>query len=201
MTILSPKFAYKQKIDRKKEHLVTHSCFQPRKQVSNKYSLVCHPKTSRIMLGLAQKHRYVIRAWDIKNAYVNTSLSHPAYISPPDGYQIPGYCMKLQNFLDLYGLQGSGRAWWKTFDRFLRSKRFKPNKVNRCLYIHSSKKIFILTHVDDCMAVGNPELMPKVVEQIKVIVRNPRPRFPHKLSQAATHMYPTILGSDLQNIL
>ena len=64
-------------------------------------------------------------------------------------------------------LPRSSCAWWKTFNRFLCSKHFKPSKVDPCLYVHSSKKVFIMTHVDDCLAVSNPELMPKVIKMIK----------------------------------
>jgi hypothetical protein len=30
------------------------------------------------------------------------------------------------------------------------------------------KKAFIMTHVDDCMCVAEPELMPKIVDMIKL---------------------------------
>ena len=37
LTIISSKFAYKQKLDQKKAHLVAHGCFQPKEQIGNKF--------------------------------------------------------------------------------------------------------------------------------------------------------------------
>ena len=41
LTIISSKFAYKQKPDRKKARLVACGCFQPKEQIGNTYSPVC----------------------------------------------------------------------------------------------------------------------------------------------------------------
>ncbi len=152
--IISSKFAYKQKPDRAKARLCARGFLQNPDEVGNKYAPVCRPEVLRIMFALAQRCRWSIRAFDIRNAYVQAPVTRPVYVDPPDGYKRPGHCMRLNKAL--YGLPGSGRAWYKCFDRFMRSQHFKPSSVDPCLYIHTSKRVFVCTYVDDCCIIGDP---------------------------------------------
>jgi transposase InsO family protein len=162
--VISCKFAYKQKVDRAKARLCARGFLQTPDEVGNKYAPVCRPETMRCMLALAQRHRWGIRAFDIRNAYVQAPLTRPVYVNPPDGYQRPGQVWRLNKAL--YGLPGSGRAWYKCFDRFMRSKHFKPSPADPCLYVHSSKRLFLCTHVDDCLLIGDNSLLPTALSHI-----------------------------------
>jgi hypothetical protein len=175
--VISSKFAYKQKIDRAKARLCARGFLQNPDDVGNKYAPVCRPEVLRCMLALAQRHRWSIRGFDIRNAYVQAPVTRPVYIDPPDGYKRPGQCMRLNKAL--YGLPGSGRAWYKCFDRFMRSQHFKPSPIDPCLYVHSSKQVFLCTYVDDCCLMGNPNLVPTALHNIQQQYKIRDLGFPH----------------------
>ena len=39
----------------------------------------------------------------------------------------------------------------------MRSRGFKPSPVDRCVYVHRSKKVIVTSHVDDCLILGDAE--------------------------------------------
>ena len=164
--VISSKFVYKQKPDRKKARICARGFLQHPHEVGNRYAPVCRQETIRCMLALAQRFKWAVRGFDIRNAYVQAPVSKPVYISPPDGYKREGQVLRLNRAL--YGLPGSGRAWYKTFDRYMRSIHFKPSAVDPCLYVHSSKQVFVCSYVDDCCVIGDTSLVPEAVSKIKL---------------------------------
>ena len=163
--ILRSTWAYKQKPDRKKARLCARGDTQHRDDVGATYAPVMRPESMRVMLALAARLSWDVRAIDIKNAYVCSDLPQPIYMHPPDGYARPGQIMKLTK--SLYGLGASGRLFYKHLSRSLRVKGFKPSTVDKCLYIHRTRKVFILTHVDDCLIISDPEYTEAAVQAIK----------------------------------
>ena len=75
-TIISSKFAYKQKPDRAKARLCVRGCQQRPEEIGSTYAPVCRPEIMRILFALAQKHKWAIRGFDIRNAYVPVSYTH-----------------------------------------------------------------------------------------------------------------------------
>ena len=90
-----------------------------------------------------------MRVFDLRNAYVTAKLNRPVYMTPPQGYEREGKVLQLHKVLP-----ASGRAFYKSFDRYMRSVDFKPSKVDPCLYVHKSRQLLLLSYVDDCVLLG-----------------------------------------------
>lgn len=118
----------------------------------------------RIMFALAQQYKWNIRAFDVRNAYVRAPIGRPTFITPPNGYKRPGQILELHQAL--YGLAASGRKWYKTFDKYMATIRFRPSPVDPCLYVHTSKKVFLCSYVDDCYLVGDAKYVSDALNDI-----------------------------------
>ena len=73
------------------------------------------------------------------------------------GFQPIEYPSSLQHYLlklrkNLYGLKQASVNWYETLRAGLKSRGFKPFKIDQCLYMR--KGMVILVYVDDCIIVG-----------------------------------------------
>ncbi|KAI9038199.1 uncharacterized protein KD926_011138 [Aspergillus affinis] len=120
------------------------------------YAPVIDPITSRILLAVsAQKGWHIIQA-DAVLAFLNAKLKgHPIYMHQPLGFTEgePGtlVCSLRQS---LYGLTPSARLWYDDLRAYLESIGFKVSPHDSGLFVHATKKLYITTHVDDFMIIG-----------------------------------------------
>jgi hypothetical protein len=120
------------------------------------YAPVVDPTTSRILLAIcAQKGWHIIQA-DAVLAFLNAKLKgQPIYMHQPLGFAEgePGalVCSLQQS---LYGLTPSARLWYDDLKAYLKSIGFKASPHDPALFVHETKKLYITTHVDDFMIVG-----------------------------------------------
>lgn len=120
------------------------------------YAPVFDPTTSRILLAAsAQKGWHIIQA-DAVLAFLNAKLKgRPIYMHQPLGFTEgePGtlVCSLRQS---LYGLTPSARLWYDDLRAYLESIGFKASPHDSSLFVHITKQLYITTHVDDFMIVG-----------------------------------------------
>ena len=110
---------HKQNIDRNKARLCARGFQQPAHDIGNKYAPVGQAEMVRCMLAIAVRMQWSVEGWDVRNAYSQAPVPRDTYIQPPPRQQRPGYCLRLNRAL--YGLPGSGRAWFKEYDSYLQT--------------------------------------------------------------------------------
>jgi hypothetical protein len=119
------------------------------------YAPVVDPITSRILLAIsAQKGWHIIQA-DALLTFLNVKLEgHLIYMHQLLGFTKgePGtlVCSLRQS---LYGLTLFARLWYDEL-RALESLGSKNSQHDPGLFVHAKKKLYITTHVDDFMIVG-----------------------------------------------
>jgi Reverse transcriptase (RNA-dependent DNA polymerase) len=98
---------------------------------------------------------------DVKSAYLNRKLedSEDLYLWQPPSYAIPGsehLVLRLKKAI--YGLQQSGRCWYKTFSDILKQIGLNPCKSDSAIFVHHSKDqgiTILMAHVDDLTLVAS----------------------------------------------
>ena len=68
-------------------------------------------------------------------------------------------------FGNLYGLTAS-RTWNDLLVAILKSLGFKQSHLDDCLF-YIPNKIYIIVHVDDCLAVGDMKDLKQLVRRLK----------------------------------
>jgi len=74
---------------------------------------VIKPTTVHIILSLVVSKGWVLRQFDVKNAFLHDHLYEDVYTSQPPGFshpQFPDHICKLKKML--YGLKQSPQAWF-----------------------------------------------------------------------------------------
>jgi hypothetical protein len=89
---------------------------------------------------------------DYANAFVQTKLDEPVYITCPRRYEVPGHVLRLNR--SLYGLQNSPFNCFSALSTELQNQGLKQCKEisEPCLFI--KKNIMIVVYVDDCIFIG-----------------------------------------------
>ena len=54
----------------------------------------------------------------------------------------------------MYGTRGAPHVWQKLVRQKMEAIDFEMNKIFPCVYFHSGKNMFVVTHVDDFLASG-----------------------------------------------
>ena len=73
---------------------------------------------------------------------------------PPEGFERPGYVCKLERNLE--GLASAPRAYYLSFDKYLRKCGFAAVGADPCLHYNSSKDLWLLMYCDDLILAGSP---------------------------------------------
>jgi hypothetical protein len=154
--ILTGRYVYKQKPDRKKARLIIRGFLQDYRDIGETFSPVCRMETVRAVLSHAAKAGWSVRLSDIKNAYVRSDIQGEVYMRAPAGHdqEQPGKILRLHK--SLYGLRSSGRSWYLVIKKYLESQGLQSSAADPCLYFNKDKSLFICLYVDDVLAVGEP---------------------------------------------
>ena len=113
--------------------------------------------TSKLLLTLA-----VTFGWDVFTGDISTATAflHALItgedifiIRPSEFYPDQNVVWKLKRAL--YGLKNSPRLWQDHFASVMKKLNFDRMKSDPNLYVHKTKRLYVLTYVDDLMFFGN----------------------------------------------
>ncbi|GAA0148629.1 transmembrane signal receptor [Lithospermum erythrorhizon] len=149
--LIGSKWLYRVKLDpdssisRYKERLVAQGFKQQYGlNFDQTFSRVIKPATIRTLLTIAVTRKWDLRQLDVKNAFLNETLSETVYMKQPQGFvhpDFPTHACLLQK--SLYGLKEAPRAWFQNlFDKFIvaLNERFQLNDLGRLNYFLGIEK-------------------------------------------------------------
>nr|GEW09236.1 retrotransposon protein, putative, Ty1-copia subclass [Tanacetum cinerariifolium] len=100
-----------------------------------------------------QNPRYKL---DVKTEFLHRNIEEMIYMRQPLRYESGNNLCLLKKFL--YGLKRSPRKWYRRFDDYMLSNRFKRSSYNNCVYYKSyapGEYIYLLLYVDDMLIADN----------------------------------------------
>nr|CAH65740.1 OSIGBa0127D24.3 [Oryza sativa] len=98
--------------------------------------------------------RYKASKWMLKLHFLHGELEEDIYMEQPEGFVVPGkenLVCRLKKYL--YGLKQSPRQWYKRFDSFMLSQKFRRSNYDSCVYLKvvDGSAIYLLLYVDDIL--------------------------------------------------
>lgn len=110
------------------------------------------------MLSLAITNRWPICQLDVKNVFLNGTLTKNVYIEQQPGYidpRFPNHVCLLKKAL--YGLKKAPSAWFQRFSSFLIQLAFCCSHTDPSLFVFHKQYdiIYLLLYVDDIIVTGN----------------------------------------------
>ncbi|KAL4021862.1 hypothetical protein IC575_020687 [Cucumis melo] len=93
---------------------------------------------------------------DVKNAFLNGTLSEEVYMKPPPGTSSPPHKVCLLR-RELYGLKQAPRAWFATFSSTITQLGFTSSPHDTALFTRHTPQgiVLLLLYVDDMIITGN----------------------------------------------
>ncbi|GKD46634.1 retrovirus-related pol polyprotein from transposon TNT 1-94 [Tanacetum coccineum] len=95
---------------------------------------------------------YELEKLDVKTTFLHENLEEMIYMRQPPGYEQGNKVCLLKKYL--YGLKQSPRQWYRRFDDYMLSNRFKRSSYDSFLYYRSyapGEYIYLLLYVDDML--------------------------------------------------
>ena len=116
------------------------------------------PTTIRTILSLVVFKGWILRQFDVQNAFLHGNLYEDVYMSQPPGFshpQFPSHVCKLKKAL--YGLKQSPQAWFFHLSSRLIALDFHGSRSNSSLFIYHSATvtIYFLIYVDDLIIIAS----------------------------------------------
>nr|CAD40121.3 OSJNBa0061C06.5 [Oryza sativa Japonica Group] len=118
------------------------------------FSPVVKHSSIRTLLSIVAMHDYELEQMDVKTAFLHGELEEDIYMEQPEGFVVPGkenLVCRLKK--SLYGLKQSPRQWYKRFDSFMLSQKFRRSNYDSCVYVKvaDGSAIYLLLYVDDML--------------------------------------------------
>ena len=134
------------------------------------FSPVVKPATVRSVLTIAHSRDWPIHQLDVKNAFLQGTLSETVYCFQPTGFTnsaLPQHVCRLNK--SVYGLKQAPRAWYSRFASFLLSLGFTEARSDTSLFVyrHGSETVYLLLYVDDIiLTASSQQLLRRVIDAL-----------------------------------
>lgn len=164
---------------RYKSRLVARGDRQKPDTYGQTYSPTLRPEIMRTILAHIATHRWYLRQFDVKTAYLNSKIDTKLYIYRPQGYPLdpsikvpPGKKVVYRLKKALYGLKQSGKLWHETIKAKLGQIGFIDQRHFPSTFVHKNKAgnvdCIVGLFVDDII-IGSSDLpfMEKVTNKLK----------------------------------
>jgi hypothetical protein len=118
--------------------------------------------TIRLLFNLSIAYNLTTTQIDFKNAFVQSSLPSPIFLSmPPGGYskQYPGKVLKVSK--SLYGDRRAPRLWYLHLRQAMEHRGFVASTLDPCLFLR--KDCIFVAYVDDGIFISHK---PQVAEDV-----------------------------------
>lgn len=124
------------------------------------------PPTWRVLLAYAASEDLEIEQIDFIGAFLNGDLEEDIFITVPEGVEaynvdelaLYGYNPSVKQIIHLkkalYGLKQAPKQWQVKVQHLLKREGYKPLVSDTAVYFNAKKRIFIVSHVDDCLIIG-----------------------------------------------
>ncbi|GJX84687.1 retrotransposon protein, putative, ty1-copia subclass [Tanacetum coccineum] len=106
----------------------------------------------RVILALTACKDYELERLDVKMVFSHENLEEVIYMRQPPGYEQGNKVCLLKKSLSV--LKQSPRQWYRRFDDYMLSNRFKRSSYDSCAYYRSyapGEYIYLLLYVDDML--------------------------------------------------
>ena len=113
----------------------------------------------RILLSLVANHDWMLRQFDVKNAFLLGDLEEEMYMDAPPGFNKKFTTNQVCKFKKaLYGLNQSPRAWFGRFTKAMIEMEFQQSQGDYTLFIKhfsSGKVTTLIVYVNDIIVTGD----------------------------------------------
>ena len=112
----------------------------------------------RVILELAASMNLELEQLDVKTAFLHCDLDEEIFMEQPESFNVKrkeNMVCKLKK--SLYKLKQAPQQWYKKFDSFMMSRKYKRTFADPCVYVrrfHDDKFIILLLYVDDMLIMG-----------------------------------------------
>ncbi|KAJ9539523.1 hypothetical protein OSB04_032256 [Centaurea solstitialis] len=154
--IYSIKLDSKGNVIRYKARLVAKGYTQKyRIDYGDTFAPVAKINTIRILISIAANRGWLLKQYDVKNAFLNGHLEEEVFMDPPPGINYTDKVCKLNKAL--YGLKKSPRAWFGRFSSFMKKIGYKQSDADHTLFVkHEGINVTaFIVYVDDMVVTGN----------------------------------------------
>ncbi|GAQ83662.1 putative retrotransposon protein [Klebsormidium nitens] len=121
--------------------------------------------TLRSLLAVAAAQNLEVDQLDIKTAFLNGDLEEEIWMEQPELFETGGEKLACRLKKSLYGLKQAPRAWYLKLAAEMRELGFEPSAADPALFIRKEedgKKAFTAVWVDDCLVVGEKDVVAHV---------------------------------------
>ena len=130
------------------------------------FSTTIRLETYRLFLALALEKGWVIRQYDVKYAFIYSPIDVEVFVIQPIGFE-KGHRKVYKLKKALYGLKQSPRLWYEFLARILKAIGFVTLPYDCGAFIHVTRELVILCHVDDFLALGKSDAeIEEVLEEV-----------------------------------
>ena len=133
------------------------------------HAATAHMKTFKMLVAIAVHRGWGVYHCDISNAFTHGKLEEEIFTVFPKGFEgKEGKCLKLVKAL--YGLKQASRVWQQTLTKTLSSLGFMQCVSDVCLFMNSSRSLYISLHVDDLQIVtASPSAKDQLVSNLRKV--------------------------------